>query len=63
MRVVLETIGIFVVATIGIAIPILATVSFFLGWYASLRFILVVLTLFVWGFIAYSIAEMEDKHE
>ena len=61
MRGTLETIGIFVIATIGIAIPILATVSFFLGWYASLSFILIVLTLFVWGFIAYSIAEMEDK--
>lgn len=61
MRGTLETIGIFVIATIAIAIPILATVSFFLSWYASLRYILVILTLFVWGFIAYSIAEMEDK--
>lgn len=61
MRAVMETIGIFVVATIAIAIPILATVSFFCDWYGSIRFILVVLTLFVWGFIAYSIAEMEDK--
>ena len=61
MRAVLETIGILVISTIAIAIPILATVSFFLGWYVSLRLILVVLTLCVWGFIAYSIARLEDE--
>ena len=61
MRAVLETIGIFVIATIAIAIPILATVSFFCGWNGSISFILIILTLCVWGFIAYSIAELEDK--
>ena len=61
MRGTLETIGIFVVATIGIAIPILATVSFFLGWDGFISIILIMLTLFVWGFIAYSIARLEDE--
>ena len=61
MRAVLETIGIFVIATIAIAIPILMAISIFYDWLAIFKIIFTLLTLLVWVNMYSTIGELEDK--
>ena len=52
----LKTIGVLVVSAIIVAIPLLCGLSFALGWNGFIQWILILGTLGVFGFVAFTIA-------
>ena len=47
MKIIIEIIGSFVLATIITAIPILCGLSFALDWYGEIQWLLVIITIFI----------------
>ena len=57
MNTFLKVIGVMVVSAIIVAIPLLCGLSFALGWYSFIQWLLILGTLGVFGFVAFNIAD------
>lgn len=53
----LKTIGVIVLSSIIVAIPLLCGLSFALGWYPTIQWVLLIGTLGIFGFVASVIAD------
>lgn len=63
MGTLLKVIGVFVVATIMTAIPVLLGISFCLSWGVYIKILLGLLCFAVWFFICCAVADMCGKEE
>lgn len=59
MDAILRTIGCMVLASVIVAIPILVPISFICNWLGGIKLLLILLTIGVWYFICWTLAELD----